>query len=172
MLLLCVFCFLVSWDGVRLSSLGTSATPAPGDRWWVWSNRLNKNWQGKPKYSEKICHNATLSTTNPTLSDPGSNQGCRGGKLVTNRLSYDTALLLCIFRFYIHRFYVIIFFLFLKMATFCHVVSVWKFHICKVRTVAIMITPYSGASWETNSWLCHQAIFPFTMILQDERKWI
>jgi hypothetical protein len=24
------------------------------------------DWQGKPKYSVKTCHNATLSTTNPT----------------------------------------------------------------------------------------------------------
>jgi hypothetical protein len=52
------FFFLVSWGGVRLSPLGTSATnwpivPAPDDRWWVWSSRWNENWQGKPKYSEK-----------------------------------------------------------------------------------------------------------------------
>jgi hypothetical protein len=33
----------------------------------------------------------TLSTTNPTWSDLGSNQGRRDGKLVTNRLSYGTA---------------------------------------------------------------------------------
>jgi hypothetical protein len=55
--------------GVRLSPLGTSATnwpivPAPGDRWWwVWSSRWNENWQGKPKYWEKTCPSATLSTT-------------------------------------------------------------------------------------------------------------
>jgi hypothetical protein len=24
------------------------------------------NWQGKPKYSEKTCSSATMSTTNPT----------------------------------------------------------------------------------------------------------
>jgi hypothetical protein len=28
--------------------------------WW------NEDWQGKPKYSEKTCPSATLSTTNPT----------------------------------------------------------------------------------------------------------
>jgi hypothetical protein len=33
---------------------------------------------------------ATLSTTNPTLSDPSSNQGRRGGKPATNRLRYGT----------------------------------------------------------------------------------
>jgi hypothetical protein len=35
---------------------------------------------------------ATLSTTNPTWSDPGSNPGRRGGKPETNRLSYGAAL--------------------------------------------------------------------------------
>jgi hypothetical protein len=39
---------------------------------------------GKPKYSEKTCPNAALSTTNPTLLDPGLNSGRRGGKPATN----------------------------------------------------------------------------------------
>jgi hypothetical protein len=44
--------------------------PAPDDRWWwLWSNWWNKNWQWKPKYSEKICPCTTLSTTNPTGPD-------------------------------------------------------------------------------------------------------
>jgi hypothetical protein len=91
--------FLVSWDGVRLSPLGTSATnsptvPAPRDKWWwwMWSTRWNENWQGKLKYSEKICPSATLSTTNPTWPDLGANPGPRGGKTATNRLSYGTAM--------------------------------------------------------------------------------
>jgi hypothetical protein len=51
---------VVSWGGVRLSPLGTSANiwpivPGPDNRWWVWSSRWNENWQGKPKYSEKTC---------------------------------------------------------------------------------------------------------------------
>jgi hypothetical protein len=81
---------------VRLSPLGTSATnwpivPAPYDRWrWVWSSRWNENLQGKPKYSEKIYHSVTLSTTNPTWPDLGSNPGRRGGKPATNRLSCGT----------------------------------------------------------------------------------
>jgi hypothetical protein len=61
-------CILFS-DGLRLSPLGSSATlwpvvPAPHDRWlgWLWSNRWNTNWQGKPKYSEKTCHSSTLSS--------------------------------------------------------------------------------------------------------------
>jgi hypothetical protein len=35
---------------------------------WLWWGRIwwNEDWQGKPKYSEKTCPSATLSTTNPT----------------------------------------------------------------------------------------------------------
>jgi hypothetical protein len=85
--------------GVRLSPLGSAATvwptvPAPDDRWWLWSNRWNANWQGKPKYCEKTCPSATLSTTNPIWPDLGWYPGRRGGKPATNRLSYGTAPLL------------------------------------------------------------------------------
>jgi hypothetical protein len=66
--------------------------PAPDDKWgWLWSNWWNEDWQGKPKYSEKICPSATLSTTNTTWPDPGSNPGRRGGKPATNCLSYGAA---------------------------------------------------------------------------------
>jgi hypothetical protein len=88
---------------VRLSPLGTLATDWPivpnlDDRWWwTWNSRWNENWQGKLKYSKKTCRSAALSTTNLTWPDLGSNPGRRGGKPVTNRLSYGTALssLLC-----------------------------------------------------------------------------
>jgi hypothetical protein len=40
----------------------------------------------------KTCPSATLSTTNPTWSDPGSNLGLRDGRPAANRLSYGTAL--------------------------------------------------------------------------------
>jgi hypothetical protein len=33
---------------------------------------------GKPKYSKKTCPSSTLSTTNPTLQDLGSNPGFLG----------------------------------------------------------------------------------------------
>jgi hypothetical protein len=90
--------FKVSWGGVGLGPLGTSVTncptvPAPDDRWWwVWSSRWNEKWQRTPKYSEKTCPNATLSTTNPIWSDLGWNPGRRGGKPTNNRLSYGTVL--------------------------------------------------------------------------------
>jgi hypothetical protein len=59
--------------------------------WW------NDDWQGKPKYSEKTRPSPTLSTTNPTWPDPGSNPGRRGAKPATNRLSYDAAYFHCVY---------------------------------------------------------------------------
>jgi hypothetical protein len=69
--------FYVFWGAVRLSPFGTSATnwpvvPVPDDRWWwMWRSRWNENWQGKPKFSDKICPSATLSTTNVTWFNSG-----------------------------------------------------------------------------------------------------
>jgi hypothetical protein len=40
----------------------------------------------------KTCPSATLSTTNPIWTDPGSNPGLRGGMPVANRLSHGTTL--------------------------------------------------------------------------------
>jgi hypothetical protein len=56
--------------------------------WIIWWNE----WQGKPKYSEKTCPDATLSTTNPTWPEPGLNPDRRGGKPATNRFSYGAAM--------------------------------------------------------------------------------
>jgi hypothetical protein len=39
--------------------------------WWVFSSRWNENWQGKPKYSEKICPSATSFTTGPPRWEAG-----------------------------------------------------------------------------------------------------
>jgi hypothetical protein len=87
------------------SGLGLSAlycghfwpiVPAPDDRWgWLWSNLWNEDLQGKPKYLKKTCPSATLSTTNHTWPDQGSNPARRGGKPVTNRLTYGAALVQC-----------------------------------------------------------------------------
>jgi hypothetical protein len=83
-------------DGVHLGPLGTSPTewpilPAPGDCDDGEFGGM-KIGMGKPKYSEKTCPSATLSTTNSTWLEPGSNPGRRGGKSATNRLIYGTAL--------------------------------------------------------------------------------
>jgi hypothetical protein len=78
--------FIASWDHFW------PIVPAPDDKWgWLWSNWWNEDWQGKPKYSEKTCPSATLSTTNPTWPDPGLNPGRHGGKGATNRLGYGAA---------------------------------------------------------------------------------
>ena len=41
----------------------------------------------------KTCPSATLSTTNPTWTDPGSNLGLRDERPATYRLSHGTAFL-------------------------------------------------------------------------------
>jgi hypothetical protein len=84
-LLICIV-----WSGVLTGSTRhvshlLAYCSCPG---WLWGWRIWWNeWQGKPKYSEKTCPVATLSTTNPTWPDPGLNPGRRGGKPVTNRFS-------------------------------------------------------------------------------------
>jgi hypothetical protein len=40
----------------------------------------------------KTCPSATLPTTNPTWTDPGSNTGLRGGRPAAKRLSHATVL--------------------------------------------------------------------------------
>jgi hypothetical protein len=83
--------FLVGWDWLWVfwyCGQYWPIVPAPDDRWWwLWRHWWNEDWQGKPKYSEKTCPNATLPTTNPTWLD----RGHRGGKPGTNRLSYSAA---------------------------------------------------------------------------------
>jgi hypothetical protein len=77
-----------------LGPLGNAATnrpivPAPGD---YDDGEIGGMmvWQGKPKYLEKNYSSAALSTTTPHAC-PDANQGRRGGKPATNRLSYGTA---------------------------------------------------------------------------------
>jgi hypothetical protein len=47
--------------------------------------------RGKPTSRRKTCPSATLSTTNLTWTDPGSNPGLRGERPATNRLSHGKA---------------------------------------------------------------------------------
>jgi hypothetical protein len=88
-----LFLILLGGKG-EMSPIVTSATnwpivPAPNR--WTWSIWWIENWQGKPKYSEKTGPSATLSITNPTWPNLGSNPGRRGEKAETNRLSYGMA---------------------------------------------------------------------------------
>jgi hypothetical protein len=61
------------------------SVPAPGD--CEDGEFVGMKIGREPKYSEKTCRSATLSTTNPTWPDPGR----RSGKPATNRLSYGAA---------------------------------------------------------------------------------
>jgi hypothetical protein len=89
-----ILLLLVGWDFWYCGHYWPIVS-APDDRWWwLWRNWWNKDWQGKPKYSKKTFPSATLSTTNPTWHHPDLNTGRRGGKPVTNRLSYGTAFML------------------------------------------------------------------------------
>ena len=54
-------------------------------------HRWNEIDRGKPKYSGETCPSATLSTTNLTGTDPGSNPGPRGERPATYRLSHGMA---------------------------------------------------------------------------------
>jgi hypothetical protein len=90
-----ILLFLVGWDWFSwYCGHYWPMVPAPDDRWrWLWRNWWNQDCHERPKYSEKTCPSATLSTTNPTWLDPVLNPGLRGGKPGTNRLSYGAALI-------------------------------------------------------------------------------
>jgi hypothetical protein len=69
------------WTGVQL--VARSLLTVPGDCDDEEVGGMNDFWRRKPKYSEKTCPDATLSTTNPTSR--------RGEKAATNRFSYGAA---------------------------------------------------------------------------------
>jgi hypothetical protein len=46
---------------------------------------------GETEEKKKMCTGATLSTTDPTRTNPGANQCLRNERPVTNRISHDTA---------------------------------------------------------------------------------
>jgi hypothetical protein len=83
---------------VRLSPLGTSATngllyqPRMIDYDKCGAVGGMRIGRGIRSTRKKTCLSDTLSTTNPTWSDPGSNRVRRGGKPATNRLSYGKAM--------------------------------------------------------------------------------
>jgi hypothetical protein len=152
---------LVGWDLLHqvLRPLLAYCT-APDDRWgWLWSNWWNEDWQGKPKYSEKTCPSAILSTTNPTWPDPGANPGRRGGKSATNRLSYGAAMNreisghIEIYR----RLYNISFMLkhsFLTgLITYC-----WKFSSFSWKSAGILMNWCSMTKWQIST--AHESVAP------------
>jgi hypothetical protein len=82
---------------VRLSPLGTAAItgllyqPQMIDDGDCGASSGMKIGRGNRSIRRKLAPSATLSTTNPTRPDPGSNPGRRGGKSATNRLSCGAA---------------------------------------------------------------------------------
>jgi hypothetical protein len=62
----------VGWDWVPryCGHFGLLYKPQMIDEDDFWSNWWNENWQGKPKYSEKTCPSATLSTTKSHMTRP------------------------------------------------------------------------------------------------------
>jgi hypothetical protein len=50
-------------------------------------------WKYIDRTGRKTCRNASLSTTNPTRTDRGTNPGLCGERQETNRLSHGTAFL-------------------------------------------------------------------------------
>jgi hypothetical protein len=86
-----------SWCYGRITVLRLLVQPL----WWGWAvfyqvlqvmeHQWNEIDRGKPTTRRKISPSATLSTTNLTWTDPGSNPGLSGERLATNRLSHGTA---------------------------------------------------------------------------------
>jgi hypothetical protein len=56
----------------------------------------NDTCGGKPKNSEENMFSATLPTTKPTWTNSGANLGLHGERLVTNHLSHDTTVVICL----------------------------------------------------------------------------
>jgi hypothetical protein len=87
-----LFLFLeVGWDWVHLvrrSLIGLFYQPRMIDHEYgtVGGMRIDRG----NRSTRRTCPSTVLSTTNPTWPDPDSNPRRRGGKPVTNRLSYDT----------------------------------------------------------------------------------
>jgi hypothetical protein len=52
----------------------------------------------------KTCYNASLSTTNPTWTDPGVNLGLHGERQATNRLSHGKAYYMLIYIYVIPKY--------------------------------------------------------------------
>jgi hypothetical protein len=90
------FFFICCCDGVRLSQSNCAvnvATVYPWDDTWVnMGHRWNDTDRENRRTRRKSYLRATLSTISPTWSALRTNPLHRGEKLVTNHLSYGTAL--------------------------------------------------------------------------------
>jgi hypothetical protein len=70
----------VLW-GYWLCGHSWPTVPASGDseddcgEGWLWRRRWNVDWQGKPKFSDKTCPNATFIITKSHMTRPGFEPG-------------------------------------------------------------------------------------------------
>jgi hypothetical protein len=85
-----IFCCCVVMSSHQVSCQHRDYVPSM--RRWLMNleHLVDENWQGKPKYSQKTSPSVTLSNTNPTWSDLGSNPDLGCGKPSTSHLSNDT----------------------------------------------------------------------------------
>jgi hypothetical protein len=76
-------------DGWDVSvKLGPLSVPSTLYIWWVWSMGVIINTDREKLWARsKTCSRATLSTKNPTWTDPGANRGLRGEKTATDGLT-------------------------------------------------------------------------------------
>jgi hypothetical protein len=78
------------WTGDQLVARPLRVCPG----WlWGWRSWCNERfWQGKPKYSEKTCLDATLSATNPTCQ---TRAGTRAAAVGSQRLTASAMARTC-----------------------------------------------------------------------------
>jgi hypothetical protein len=79
----------------RTAALRLTVQPCGEDGFFpffqVMEHRWNESDRGNQSTRGKTCPSATLSTTNPTWTDPWSNPGLLGERPVINRLGHGTA---------------------------------------------------------------------------------
>jgi hypothetical protein len=75
----------VKWSEIVESLSNTSPDVTSMEH--LWNDRTGENQRTRRKTSL----GPSLSTTNPTWTDPGTNLGSRGERLVTNCLNHGTA---------------------------------------------------------------------------------
>jgi hypothetical protein len=97
----------------------------------------------------KTCPSATLSTTNPTRTDPGSNSDLRGERPTTNRLSHGTA----------------------NFASYCMSTRVWS---CPTKISALVhqtdtsFGSHLGHEWTCMSWsIASMVLIPLRYVVHE-----
>ena len=92
----CRLCFSFFWvKGPAADATDAAALRLIVQSWWWWLVFFSFFFVTEHRWNEidreKPCPNATLSTINPTWTDPGPNPGLRGERPATTRLSHGAA---------------------------------------------------------------------------------